>query len=126
MHATETTHTTDWERAAMKAHSDWCEVNVTHLMKVVEVMEMMEMVDKDKAHARANEYRRPPPPGIGIGIGCDHSTLPSGPCTICQVPSLCRHARPTTCCIVPSISACPTTARQFALSALSAGTGCSS
>ncbi|NPT69919.1 hypothetical protein GS910_37700 [Paraburkholderia sp. RL16-012-BIC-B] len=53
----------------MKTRSVWCKANVTHLMKVVEVMEVMETVDKDKAHARANEYRRPPPPGVGIGIG---------------------------------------------------------
>ncbi|SIT45752.1 hypothetical protein BN2475_590013 [Paraburkholderia ribeironis] len=68
-HATDPTHTTVGERGAMKAPSDWCEVIVTLLMKVVEVVKVMKVVDKD--HPRANEYRRPPPPGTGIRIGRD-------------------------------------------------------
>ena len=71
MHTTEAMHATARERAAVKARSDERDVIVTHLMKVIEVVKMMEMIDKDKAHARANEYWRPPPPGVGIGIGRD-------------------------------------------------------
>lgn len=49
----------------MKARSDWREVIVTKLMKVVEMVKVMEMVDKDQADAAANEYRRAPPPRVG-------------------------------------------------------------
>lgn len=52
---TEITHTTTGERAAMNARADECNVAVTHLMKVIEVVKVMEMVDEDQAHARANE-----------------------------------------------------------------------
>jgi hypothetical protein len=92
MHATETTHTTEsphtneaahttaGERAAVKAHSDWrTEVTVIHLMEMVKAVKVMKMIDKDQAHACANEKRRPPPPGVGVGIGRDrvpqHATI---------------------------------------------------
>jgi hypothetical protein len=54
-HTTEVMHTTARERAAVKARSDWSEANVTQLMKVVEVVKVMEMVDKDQTHAAPNE-----------------------------------------------------------------------
>lgn len=54
-HTTHATHTTARERAAMKAPSDDREMIVTQLMKVVEVVKVMEMIDKDQAHAAADE-----------------------------------------------------------------------
>jgi len=69
-HATEATHTAAGEGAAVKARSDWrTEMAVIHLMEMVEVVKVMETIDKDQAHARADEKRRPPPPKVGIWIG---------------------------------------------------------
>ena len=55
--------------SAMKAGTHWrADVHMTHLMKMVEVRVVMETIDENKAHARANEQRRPPIPWIGIRV----------------------------------------------------------
>ncbi len=41
---------------------------MTHLMKMVEVGKVVEAIDENKAHASANEQRRPPIPWIGIRV----------------------------------------------------------
>ena len=53
----------------MKTGTHWrANVHMTHLMKMVEVRMVMETIDENKAHARANEQRRPPIPWVGIRI----------------------------------------------------------
>ena len=88
-HATGPGHTTAGEWSAVKARSHWrTEVVVIHLVEmvemvemveVIEVMETMETIDKDEAHAPADEKRRPPIPGVGIRVGHDrvprHATI---------------------------------------------------
>jgi len=43
-------------------------VHMTHLMKMVEMRMVMEAIDENKAHTRANEKWRPPIPWIGIRV----------------------------------------------------------
>jgi hypothetical protein len=42
---------------------------VIEVMEVMEAMEVVETIDKDEAHAPADEKRRPPIPRIGIRVG---------------------------------------------------------
>jgi hypothetical protein len=71
-HTTEATHTPAGEWTAMKTRSRWGpETGVIELMKMIEVVKAMKVIDKDQAHAPADENRRPPPPEVGIGIGPD-------------------------------------------------------
>lgn len=44
------------------------DVHMAHLMKMVGVEMVMEAIDEDKAHTRANEKRRPPIPLIRIRV----------------------------------------------------------
>src|ERR1700736_2326842 len=47
------------------------DMQMIHLMKMVEVRKVVKMIHKDKTHARTEVKRRPPIPGIGIGIDRD-------------------------------------------------------
>jgi len=53
----------------MKSGTHWrANMHMTHLMKMVEVRMVMETIDENKTHARANKQRRPPVPWVGIRI----------------------------------------------------------
>jgi len=55
--------------SATKAGTHWrANMHMTHLMKMVEMRTVMETIDENKAHTRANEKRGPPVPRIGIRI----------------------------------------------------------
>ena len=78
VHATESPrsakamHATAGERGTVKTRSDWrTETAAIELTEMIEVVKVMEVIDKDKADARADENRRAPPPEVRIGIGPD-------------------------------------------------------
>lgn len=77
VHAAESVHTTAGEWSAVKVLSkSHTEVVVIHLMEMIEVMET---IDKDETRAHADEKRRPPIPGVRIRVGRDrvheHATI---------------------------------------------------
>ncbi|MBY4715109.1 hypothetical protein K6W84_04615 [Burkholderia cepacia] len=75
MHPAEFAMRADRERAMVKTGTDrhaeaamFHPVDVNDRIEMVEMMEVVETIDEDEAHARADEKRRPPVPQVRIRV----------------------------------------------------------